>query len=76
MAWKNPLQTQSKRKVLNLPAEVEEKNQKIALGFAQNDRHNSNQSVADQRIEDAKEQRENNKRKRIVKNALANKVED
>lgn len=76
MAGKNPLQTQSDNKISQLQGEAPGQNLKQARGLGQNVGHSPNEAGTDQRVEDAKKQRDNNERRRIVKNALANKQDE
>lgn len=73
MTGKNPLKTQIDNKTSKLQDKTPKQNLKQARALEQSTGHSQNEAGTDQRVEDAKEQRENNKRKRIVKNALANK---
>lgn len=76
MTGKNPLQTQSDKKTSRLQEQTPGQSLKQARGLGQDAGKSPNEAGTDQRVEDAKKQRGNNEKKRIVKNALANKQDD
>jgi len=74
MAEKNRLHTKASK--ASLPAdEVKTSAQSLkqARGMNSQAGHSPNEAGTDQRVEDAKAQRGNNQKKRIINNALANK---
>jgi hypothetical protein len=73
---KNPLQTQPKKNTSELQEKTPGQSLKQARGLGQDAGHSPNEAGTDQRVEDAKKQRDNNDKKRIVRNALSNKEDD
>jgi hypothetical protein len=75
MTGKNPLQTQPEN-TSQMQEQTPGQSLKQARGLGQDAGRSPNEAGTDQRVEDAKKQRGNNEKKRIVKKALANKQDE
>jgi hypothetical protein len=74
MAEKNRLHTQSQKDGLPVKEDqISNQSLKQVRGMNSKAGHSPNEAGTDQRVEDAKQQRGNNQKKRIVSNALAGK---